>query len=214
RYLDSYLNNELLVETNHEVIRHLESCKDCAAELEARARVKGLLQRAVQAQVVPVDLSEKIQKRLRGKAASRHFTMDWGRGLMAAAALLLLTLGGFVGLRARQTAQAAKQTAAVLNIGVDDHIVCAIDHQQGEKVFAPEQMEQRMGPDYIGLISVVKGHIPPGYEIAVAHRCRVDGRRFVHMILKKQDVAVSLVVTRRNAGESFPTSPVAAALNA
>src|SRR5215510_8385859 len=85
RYLDSYLSNELLVETNHEVIRHLEICKNCAAELEARARVKGLLQRAVQSQTVPVDLGDKIQKRLHGKAAPRHFSADWGRGLMAVA---------------------------------------------------------------------------------------------------------------------------------
>src|SRR5262249_44758275 len=128
RYLDSYLSNELLVETNHEVLKHLESCKDCTAELEARARVKNLLRRAVQTQAVPLDLSEKIQKRLRRKATARKFSMDWGRGLLAVAALLLLTLGGRIGWRSWQTAQAAQQTAAILKIGVDDHIVCVIDH--------------------------------------------------------------------------------------
>jgi anti-sigma factor RsiW len=46
-YLDSYLSNELLVETNHEVLRHLESCPQCAAELSTRARVRTGLQAAV-----------------------------------------------------------------------------------------------------------------------------------------------------------------------
>ena len=37
KYLDSYISNELLVETNHEVLRHLESCPACSAELDTRA---------------------------------------------------------------------------------------------------------------------------------------------------------------------------------
>ena len=31
RYLDSYVTNELLVETNHEVLRHIEGCPACAS---------------------------------------------------------------------------------------------------------------------------------------------------------------------------------------
>ena len=38
-YLDSYISNELLVETNHEVLRHLEGCPDCREELEALLRI-------------------------------------------------------------------------------------------------------------------------------------------------------------------------------
>lgn len=38
--MDSYLGDELLVETNHEVLRHLENCAACRSELAAR---RGLL---------------------------------------------------------------------------------------------------------------------------------------------------------------------------
>ncbi len=38
--MDSYLGDELLVETNHEVLRHLENCPACRNELAAR---RGLL---------------------------------------------------------------------------------------------------------------------------------------------------------------------------
>ena len=34
--MDSYLGDELLVETNHEVLRHLENCPACRSELAAR----------------------------------------------------------------------------------------------------------------------------------------------------------------------------------
>jgi hypothetical protein len=40
---DSYLAEELLVETNHEVLRHLETCPACRAELAARRQVRRAL---------------------------------------------------------------------------------------------------------------------------------------------------------------------------
>ena len=53
RYLDSYVSNELLVETNHEVLRHIESCPACAAEVQALTQLRGRVKSAVQAQIVP-----------------------------------------------------------------------------------------------------------------------------------------------------------------
>ncbi len=44
---DSYLSNELLVETNHEVLRHLENCADCRRELAARRILREKLREAV-----------------------------------------------------------------------------------------------------------------------------------------------------------------------
>jgi len=45
--LDSYLSNELLVETASEVVDHLESCESCSRDLESRMRLRDALQRAV-----------------------------------------------------------------------------------------------------------------------------------------------------------------------
>jgi len=43
---DSYLGNELIVETNHEVISHLEHCLDCRRELAARRELRSQLREA------------------------------------------------------------------------------------------------------------------------------------------------------------------------
>ena len=43
---DSYLNNELLVETNHRVISHLEHCAECRQELKVRRELRGKLRGA------------------------------------------------------------------------------------------------------------------------------------------------------------------------
>ena len=36
---DSFLGEELLTETNHEILRHLETCPVCRAELGSASRV-------------------------------------------------------------------------------------------------------------------------------------------------------------------------------
>jgi len=43
---DSYLGNELIVETNHEVISHLEHCPECRGELAARRELRSQLRQA------------------------------------------------------------------------------------------------------------------------------------------------------------------------
>ena len=44
--IDSYLSEELLVETNHEMLRHLEGCAACRAELDDRRRLRARLKSA------------------------------------------------------------------------------------------------------------------------------------------------------------------------
>jgi anti-sigma factor RsiW len=44
---DSYLSDELLVETNHDVLRHLENCNDCRRELSIRRDLRERLRFAV-----------------------------------------------------------------------------------------------------------------------------------------------------------------------
>lgn len=45
--MDSYLSDELLVETNHEVLRHLENCAACRSELAARRELLTQMRSAV-----------------------------------------------------------------------------------------------------------------------------------------------------------------------
>ncbi len=66
-YLDSYLSNELLVETRHEVLRHLEGCPQCSAELGMRASVRTQLRAAVRATSVPGGLEARVQRAVRAQ---------------------------------------------------------------------------------------------------------------------------------------------------
>ena len=87
-FLDSYLNNELLVETAHEVLRHLADCHACAAVLAERERLKARLQSAVRREAAPADLPQRIQKSIR-----QNRRRDWSQWLLGIAALLVIAAG-------------------------------------------------------------------------------------------------------------------------
>jgi anti-sigma factor (TIGR02949 family) len=212
-YLDSYLNDELLVETNHEVLRHLEGCKDCARALEDRTRVKSLLQQAVRREAAPAYLRERIAQdvRKRDNNKSAHSFNTGRRWAFAAAAAIAIVFSSWAVIhslnsRKAQSFEAAlDQSAQVLRIGLNDHINCAIVHKQADRRFTPEQMAERMSAEYVGLVPVVKEKAPAGYEVVVAHKCHVDKREFIHMILKNGENVLSLIITKKN-GEAFPRS--------
>jgi hypothetical protein len=45
--------------------------------------------------------------------------------------------------------------------------------------------------------------------MVMAHRCHVENREFVHLILRNQDRVCSLTITKKN-GESFPSDDAGA----
>lgn len=209
-YLDSYLNDELLVETTHEVLRHLENCPDCAQALETRRRVKALLKTAVMKESAPPALQEKIRKQIR-----KDSTRRWPVWTVAAAAIILIAIG-IGGLRLWNRAPAAAPAVAkiasaqILQVGLDDHMHCAVDKGFANREFTEAEMQERLGPEYYGLVGAVKGRLPGDYTVTMGHRCKANGREYIHLILKSPRTALSLVVAKKN-GESFTEAQTAAA---
>src|SRR5467141_172896 len=123
--LDSYLSNELLVETVSEVVRHLESCEACSRDLESRMRVRDVLQRAVANRPMPESIRANILRTLRDsqrRSLSRVAVKRWALGL-AAAAVVLFGVFAAEWLNLRRGEQLI---ASILKLGVSDHIVCEV----------------------------------------------------------------------------------------
>lgn len=217
-YLDSYLNNELMVETNHEVLTHLEKCETCSRSLEDRARLKVQLKRAVMQDYAPAALRDRIGLDLR---RSHGFSFNtFSLSFAAAAAVLVIAVATFFTSSPTKNALSLQAevapgdvTGQVLKIGFDNHVFCTIDHKLANKQFTAEQMSERLGAEYAGLVALVKEKMPPAYTVEVGHRCHYQGREFIHLIMRNQDDVVSLVITRKN-GEAFPAGGAAAVLQA
>lgn len=99
--LDSYIGNELLVETNHDVLRHLENCPACRRELSARRdlriRLRWAAKNASEVQINPA-FATRLRVNLRETALRPTFLEKikaariFGNPAILAAAMCLLVL--------------------------------------------------------------------------------------------------------------------------
>src|ERR1043166_4430274 len=74
RSFDAYISNELTGETNHDVVRHLEACPACSAELETRTRLRSGLKAAVKKQGVPPELQVRIREQIRTSSSDARLS--------------------------------------------------------------------------------------------------------------------------------------------
>jgi anti-sigma factor (TIGR02949 family) len=204
-HLDSYLSRELPEETSREVQRHLESCRACAAELETRTRVRAQLQAAVRATPVPVGLEAEVRRAVRGEV-SRPRTGLWA---VAAAAAVILCVGLVNLLRVKTNPEEAilqktsGRLAAVLNVGLRDHLHCAVFRKYSKQPVAARQMAADLGPGFANLVPLVQAKLPDDFRVIQGHRCNAGGRQYTHLIMAGGGKIVSLVLTRKQPGESL-----------
>ena len=221
RYLDAYMSNELTVETNDEVLRHLEGCPGCSAELDTRTRLRSRLQTAVKAQSVPPELQVRVREQIRRGSSHNWLSLEWlktggwrwagamAAGLVAAAGLWVNYSTERMPALADRPAQIAyisrvsANLAAVLKVGLGDHIHCSIFRKYPKEAPPVEKMEGDLGPTYSGLLPVVRAAVPQGYRVIMAHQCSFAGRKFIHLTFEKDGGLLSLVITRKQAGESI-----------
>ncbi len=99
---DSYLGDELLIETNHEVIAHLEACPACHRELAARRELRVQL-RAAFANSAALEPSpaftNRLHAQLRAKALHETTTVTRGQWMAIAASILLIFTAGLLATR-------------------------------------------------------------------------------------------------------------------
>ncbi len=215
RYFDSYLDNELLVETNHEVLRHVAACADCARILEERGRLKKAVKQAVMKEQAPPALIEDIRKTIRETKTTMVFARDLRRWGMAVAALLILAVGGVVMLRTIDFDQAR----TILGIGLADHVHCTLELGKWKELISFEHMKEAtgsdaLGPEFIDLVPLAKEKLGSDFQLVQGHRCTLNGRDYVHLIATGRNGAIlSLIITRKN-DEAFPRARLAAAIQA
>jgi anti-sigma factor RsiW len=226
RYFDAYLDNELLVETNQDVLQHLASCTECGRILEDRARVKQLVRGAVKAEEAPADLVVAVRGEL-GSGRSGFFAnrTQW----LMAAAVLLLVIGGvsrvpWSSIMRFAGDQGVFQTVSVrvqeiLRVGLVDHVHCAILSQRWKELVTFDAMKadsgpQALGSEFIDLVPAVQAKLGAEFKVVQGHRCTANHRQYVHLILTgNKGTILSLVITKKN-GESFQKADAVAVMNA
>jgi hypothetical protein len=204
--LDSFIAEELLVETNHELLHHLASCPACQSELEARSRLRtGLREafaRAADLRVRP-GFEEEMAAFLREPAPLDRRRRWTGRWLAMAASLLLVALVGVYMLRGRLD--------GVARIAAGDHQNCAVKFALREKPISLSEAAARYDAAFARLEQTPPDEVQTAagtLHVADRHSCVFENRRFGHVVFKLDDHLVSVLMT---AGESSGAAAGAAA---
>ena len=193
---DSFLSEQLLVETTHDILRHLAQCPSCRAEMESRRRLRtalrGAFERSPELRATPEFLAS-VGRHVREHQSSRSLrAARWSfRPMMAIAASLLLVSAVAFGGR-------EWLGASLLHAALGDHQNCAIRFRLKEKPISLEEAAQRFEPAYRSLVAVAPSpaRLSSG-ELTVLerHSCVYDRRRFAHIVLRYRGTLVSVLVT-------------------
>ena len=199
QHLDSYLSNELLVETASEVVRHLETCDACSRDLESRMRVREALQRAVANRPVPDSVRTHVVRTLRDSQPRSFFRASGARWALGLAGIAFILLSQFAAqwLSLRRGEQLV---ASILKLGVSDHVICAIKgHNYPEIANPPDQIRQRLGAQHAALLQIVQDRLP-GFQVLEGHICSIPGsdRKYIHFITRGRGTILSVILTERN----------------
>jgi len=193
---DSFLSEQLLVETTHDILRHLSQCPSCRAEIDSRRRLRtalrGAFERSPELRATPEFLAS-VRRQVREHHSPRSVRMSrWSfRPMMAiAASLLLVSAVAFGGREWLGT--------SLLHAVLGDHQNCAIRFRLNEKPISLEEAAQRFEPAYRSLVAVAPSpaRLSNGdLTVLERHSCVYDGRRFAHIVLRYRGALVSVLVT-------------------
>lgn len=195
---DSYLSDELLVETNHEVFRHMEDCKDCRRELGGRREVRTKLRAAVstapESQIEAVfaaNLQQSLEKEaFRGNGFAGILQAFYAPKIFAATAAVLLVafLIGFAFWENTPNLIASNDQlykTAWTNVSaeaVGDHRHCALDkydYWMERKV--SETAEEKLFKAKV--MDKVQSETGETARLLSIHNCSFGGRKFHHAII-------------------------------
>ena len=206
--LDSYLANELQVETLHAVNTHLAQCDACRAALSSRQRARAAVSTAVRNLVPHPDFAVLVRDAVRAEANTRRPRWSMLSWMALAAALALISAIAW---------QWRADTALILarlSLGKGDHVFCARGGFYPDVPPTPAEMREQVGAPYAKLVDAVMGQAK-GYVIREGHLCHWQDREFVHFILERNKKLVSIMLTRKQRpGEIFPRHSLLAAMRA
>lgn len=201
---ESYLSDELLVETNHQVNHHLEHCPDCRADFVSRRtlrkRVNAAGRNAADFQINPV-YNNRLEDMLRDEALRSGFWSKFWvspKVLLPVMATLVLAFGfGIVYLKSggsnnfTASDSIAKGLAEIAHFAAGNHKDCAL-----EKLGMWEEMSKSDYPEKSvyakKILAPLKANYSDNVEMLSVHDCVYRGKQFTHVVLRNGSNIVSV----------------------
>jgi hypothetical protein len=207
---DSFLSDELLTETNHEVLQHLDTCPSCRAEIAVRRQLRGSLRAAFDRapELQPrSDFAERLRHQVRVAAVDARRNKPLSRRwlMLAAGVVLAVGVSGAIFMT-----HSKGPVDAIARDAIGDHWNCALKNRKVRTPVPLEEAAQRFDSVYRVLLTAPPDEIstPNGpARVVDRHSCAFGTRRFGHVILQYRQHVVSLLVTtddERSEGVTLP----------
>ena len=184
---DSYLSDELAVETNHEVFQHLESCASCRQELAMRREIRENLRHSLKNSPefqMNTAFAARLQTNLKDEAFKQNLWFNWKILTPVLASLLLVFSLTFAFLyQPNQVSYAAELSKKAIN----RHEDCGIKHLK--------EWEENAGKISAEKIVFVKPLTNADTQVLEVHDCEFGGKRFTHYILRREGKVISVLKT-------------------
>jgi anti-sigma factor RsiW len=195
--MDSYLSEELSVETNHHVLRHLGMCQACSSELQRRQRLRSLLAESLDH---PQDVDAARQRVV---LAVQREQRSWSRAArwLGAAAVLFAAIGIAVWV-SRPVDVAAYDDSA------GDHVACALAYPEGV-TYDAARAARNLAPPFEQIADAI-GLTHGGYQVIDAHMCPFKGRNYAHVVIRGRGQTLSIFAERALRGSLPSTSSTTA----
>ena len=178
--MDSFLSEELSVESNHQVLRHLGTCQACSSEMTRRKRVRSLLAQSLD---VPLDV-EGAQQRILNRVEREQ--RSWGRTvrwLGSAAAILVAAI-------AVATWVGRPIDAAAYDDSAGDHVVCALAYPE-DTTYDAARAARNLAPPFERIAEAI-GLSHGAYHVIDAHMCPYKGRNYAHVVFRGNGQTLSI----------------------
>ena len=201
---ESYISDELLVETNHQINHHLEHCPGCRADFAARRalrkRVSLAGRNAVDFQINPI-YNNKLEYALRDEAMRSGFWAKLRQSpkiLIPVLAVLVFAFGlGIVywgngdsgGIIAGNSL--TQGLAELARFASGNHKDCGL-----EKLGMWEEMSKSDYPEKAAysqkILAPLKAKYSVTLEMLSVHDCEYQGKQFTHVVLRNGSNIVSV----------------------
>lgn len=183
---DSYLSDELAVETNHEVFQHLENCANCRQELslrrELREKLKFSLKTSAEFQMNPA-FNNRLKANLKDEAFRKTSWFNWKILTPVFASFLLIFGLTFIFFQPNQTSFAAE----LAQKAIKQHEDCGLKHLK--------EWEEQAGKIPFEKTVFVNSLKDAETEILEVHDCKFEGKIFTHYVLRHNGKIISVLKT-------------------
>jgi len=209
--VDSYLCDELLTETNHEVLRHLEMCADCRGAIQSRRILREKLKSAVKnaglfqmREGFQQELLVGLRQESKTLVSPNMFSSINRNSWMAVAAGLILTFSlGFWFFQNQNLNPSSAQIAganealkqvSLENLALGDHQHCAVKFNLAEDPIHIDLSSANYADLKQSVVNPLKNSADK-YEFLESHTCKFQEHLFTHIVFLHQGKMISVLLT-------------------